>query len=206
VRARVLGLVGCLLLLAPAATGAAPRTCPTLADRRGDQQPAGDPAADLVRVDLASDSRSVTVVVERGGEQPQATPVAGHTYAVLLDTLEGAVSLRVDVRGAETSFTLYRHDSVGSDAGSVSGGTAVGPVRGRVDARRHTLHALVPYAMAPDLLSRGTSLRVTASASTSLLTPSLPVVGTAFVTQTSDESDRPGRHDLGKPGCVPLER
>lgn len=202
VRARLLALVGCLLLAAAPAGSAAPR-CPLLTDPVGDQEPASDPAADLVRVDVASDRRSATVVVGYAGEQPAALPVQGHSYVVRLDSLEGAVLAWADVSGADTGFVLYR---TGSGGGSATAGTSLGEIRGRVDPVRHTVHMVVPFRLAPDLLVPGAVLTVDAQVSTSVVSPDLPVTGHAFVTSQSDSSDRPARVVLGRPGCVALEK
>ncbi|MCU1588907.1 MAG: hypothetical protein JWP11_163 [Frankiales bacterium] len=195
-------LVCCLLLAVPATSAVAGPACPQLTDAVGDQQPATDPAADLLAVSLGSTQTAVTAVLKYGGEQPAQLPVNGHTYVVALDSGEATLLIWADVAPRATTFELYRGAAAqGGSSASGYAATAVGPLSGRVDTVAHTVTATVPFALVPDVLRPGRRLTLSASVSTSIVTPDVPVTGHAFATQGSDEGDESPPYRLGGPGC-----
>lgn len=192
---------GCLLLAQPAFGANGKQACPQLVDRLGDQSPPSDPAADLRSVALTSYSKSVTVVIGYQGEQVAATPLSGHTYAVVLNTGEGAVQAWAFVSPSGNRFRLYRTARAGSDDNNVSALSSAGEPTGYVDSGTHTVRMSIPYAMAPDILRAGGRLTVTAAVSVAYITPPIPVTGAFFASNGSDDSDAPSGYRLGSRGC-----
>jgi hypothetical protein len=192
----------CVLLLAQGAGAAPPPACPQLRDATGDQSIATDDAADLVSVSAASGRGTLTLVLRYAGEQAAATPLHGHSYVVGLADGEATLQAWADVAPSDTSFTLYRGAGTAEDShASGSAGVAVGPIDGRVDPAAHTVTLTVPYALVPDVLRTGRRLDVSATVSTSIITPDFPVTGHVFATEGTDESDATAAYRLGAKGC-----
>jgi hypothetical protein len=191
-----------LLLLASGTGIAAQPACPQLRDPVGDQTAATDQAADLVSVALSSRTAAVTLVLGYAGEQAAPSPVHGHTYVVGLADGEATLQAWADVAASDTSFTLYRGAGTAGDSNaSGSAGVAVGHLAGRVDTAAHTVTMTVPFALVPDVLRPGRRLDVTATVSTSIITPEIPVTGHVFATEGTDQSDAPTSYRLGAKGC-----
>jgi hypothetical protein len=192
-----------LLLLTPGIGTASSARCPQLTDPTGDQVPVTDPAADLVSLALGSDRSTLTLVLRYAGEQPSETPVSGHDYLIDLNTGEGGLTAQALVGAGEASFALYRHAvSEGDSNASASGGTGIGRLQGRVDARLHAITMTIPFAMASDLLRPRQLLSVSASAATSSTTPEIAGAGRPFVSRGSDQSDTPVDYRIGVGSCA----
>ena len=190
--------VGATVVVTAVPVAAAP-TC--IADPAGDYHaelaPLGDPSADLLSADVSA-RRGLLTATLRLAALDAAPPVLGHRYDVYVTNGERTVSLTAHVDNGRGSFSLVEVD--GSSDSGASLGTVLGPISGRLDAARSTIHLSVEQ----ERLGFAARQRVVVSARTWRSVGTMntaPDPGRASTYAQMDDSDRTAPYTLGAGGC-----